>query len=320
VDSTPYRQEQPNSVQIEFVQGCPLMCSFCGLNGIMARGVYEYMSETTLRRVVESIKNAGWTSRIELAMHGEPTVHPMCSAFVQIIREALPKSYIMMLTNGYGLRKNAPFRIGELFASGLNCLGIERYEGCVWAGEIEEQLRQAKADKYLMNYPACGPDGNPHHRSMKARVVFIGAIDKATDCTHASLCNHCGAAAPLNDQLAGKRCARPFREMSVRWDGWVALCCNDFRGEYRVGNLNEQSVEEVWQHERFHAARLRLYQGQRDFVPCRGCDHRSYRSGLLPDKCGKATLPMPDGTEAQALQDAVAQGPLAKVVKRPWEE
>jgi radical SAM protein with 4Fe4S-binding SPASM domain len=288
----------------------------------MAKG-FNLMSELTLTRIADEIKRIDWNSRIEIAMHGEPTYNPDFSNFVKILRNRLPRTYIMMLTNGFGLRKNASFKLAELIGSGINCIGIERYAGCPWAEDIEAQLKEANAESaypdLIKHYPECGPEGNPHQRFMGSRIVFINAIDKETNGTHASLCNHCGAAAPKNDLMAGKRCARPFREMSIRWDGWVALCCNDFRGEYRVGNINEVEIDNIWHSPRFEAARKKLYHGQRDFIPCQGCDHRSYRSGLLPDKCGKKSLPLPDGSEEAYLKAAIGDGPLSEIVKRPWE-
>lgn len=308
-------QEQPNSIQIEFAQGCPLMCDFCGLNG-MEHGIH-LMERETLVNIADSMAALGWTSRIELAMHGEPTLNPEYVEFVEILRKRLPRNYIMMLTNGFGLQENARYKAARLFGAGLNCLGIEEYGKVTWAAEIEEQLI-VTSDR--LHYPSCGPEGNPHHRFMKARVVFIAPIDTEKDGCHSTLCNHCGAAGPLNDRQVGKRCARPFREMSIRWDGWVALCCNDFRGEFRVANTNAMPLGDIWQHPYFRAARRKLYRGQRDFVPCRGCDHQSYRSGLLPDKMGKESLPEADDSDVSCLEQAVVDGPLTQIVRRPWED
>lgn len=317
-------QDNPNSVQIEFVQGCPLMCEFCGLQGMERK--MHFMSKETLQRIVGEIARLGWTSRIEIAMHGEPTMHPEFTEMVGIVRKALPKNYIMMLTNGFGLRENAAFKTAALFGAGLNCLGIEEYESAPskeWVNAIRGSYAQANVETsypgIIKNYPQCGPEGNPHHREKKARIVFIAAIDTETSGTHACLGNHCGAAAPLNDKQAGKRCTRPFRELAIRWDGNVAVCCNDFRGEFLVGNVNSLTLDAIWQHPRFWAARVHLYHGMRTFKPCQGCDHRSFRSGLLPDREGKATLGEPTQEHVALLAEAIEAGPLAVVVLRDWE-
>ena len=67
------------------------------------------------------------------------------------------------------------------------------------------------------------------------------------------------------------------------------------------------------------AARVKLYHGQRDFGPCNGCDARSYRTGLLPDKFGKVSLPLPTKEVEEDLKAALSAGPYTQPVKRPWE-
>ncbi len=68
----------------------------------------------------------------------------------------------------------------------------------------------------------------------------------------------------------------------------MALCCDDWRGEYKIGNIVDTPLDELWQHPRFVAARRALYAANRGAISvCAGCDVRTYRNGLLPDKMGK---------------------------------
>jgi len=312
-----YKQDPPNAVQIEFVQGCPLKCDFCGLNG-MESG-FHFMTEETLCRVADQIKVLGWNSRIEIAMHGEPTAHIKCAEFVHILRQKLPKSYITMLTNGYGLRENSPDQIVNLFTAGLNCLGIEEYNNCSWGNDIKTVVQTIQGLN-IHHYPADKLSGNIYHREMNQRLIFLSSKNKPATAFYGTICNHCGAAAPKNDRQIGRRCAKVFREISIRWDGWVAICCNDFRGEYRIGNIHKLKLDEIWQHPRFMAARRKLYHGQRDFAPCAGCDARSYRVGLLPDRMGKDDLPQATKRDIQLLQESIEEKSLANIVLRSWEQ
>lgn len=47
--------------------------------------------------------------------------------------------------------------------------------------------------------------------------------------------------APVTEPLR-KRCAKAVREMNINWDGTVPLCCDDWKGEYVLGKLPEQTV------------------------------------------------------------------------------
>ena len=44
-------------------------------------------------------------------------------------------------------------------------------------------------------------------------------------------------------------CRRLFRSMTILADGGVPICQQDFAGRGVVGNVAEQSVEEIWQSE-----------------------------------------------------------------------
>jgi radical SAM protein with 4Fe4S-binding SPASM domain len=133
---------------------------------------------------------------------------------------------------------------------------------------------------------------------------------------------HCGGGGPpaaVNPALH-KRCAKPFRELSIRWDGNVAVCCNDFRGIYKIGNVRDYpDLDALWQHERFAAARQMLYHESRDFMPCVWCDAVSPRVGLLPDKHGKQQMARPDENTLRILDEAVEGDPYTPPVLRGWE-
>jgi radical SAM protein with 4Fe4S-binding SPASM domain len=107
--------------------------------------------------------------------------------------------------------------------------------------------------------------------------------------------------------------------MSIRWDGSVAICCNDWRGTYKAGNVVEDGLVEVWNSAAMDAARRKLYHGMRDFGPCKGCNATSYRVGLLPDKMGKVDLPKPTPRDRDLINRALAGKPYTVAVLRPWE-
>jgi MoaA/NifB/PqqE/SkfB family radical SAM enzyme len=326
-----YVQEPPNCIQVELSEGCNLGCFFCGLQSIRDNGAdgvkqisgkasaFKFMEIDNARRVAERIAEAGWNSRIEFAMHGEPTMNPDFIGIVGMFRTILPNQSLMMTSNGGGLLKggNISNKINELMEAGLNVLLLDNYEGV----RIVDKVRANYNGPHpVYDYPT-DHRANPHKRRRPDQhdVVVVADIVSASDGNHATLNNHTGGAAPLNDKAEGKRCAKPFREMSVRWNGNVAMCCNDWPGVYKIGNILETPAEELWQGAGFMAARRALLHGRRDLAPCKGCDATSYRTGLLPDRLGKQTLPEPDEETWKVWEDHTAGDPYTPRVKRPWE-
>lgn len=313
-------QEPPFSVQIEPVEGCPLRCDFCGIHGIRTdERVYKHMTIEIAERIAMEMARCQWTSRVEFAMHGEPTLHPGLLDIIAVFRKFLPKNYFLLTTNGCGFTEDPVGYAQGLHAAGINCVGIDCYDGVGWSSTIRGALTRGGVKFY--DYPADGDIANPHIRKKGHSVVFLAPIDQTSNGTHGKklLGNHCGCAAPLDTSAKDKRCARPFRELSFRWDGNVAICCNDWRGVYSIGNILDMPLDDLWQHPKFRAARRKLYNNQRDFGPCLGCNHRSFRVGFLPDKQGKQTLPLPNSHDLTIIRQNLKEQPLTEPVRRPWE-
>lgn len=299
-----YQQPAPFAVQIEPVEGCSLACSFCALQTLRDNGAdaatgkhgvnsapYRFMTESTARRIGQEISRLRWNPRIELAMHGEPTMHPdLGDQIIGTLRAATRTTqqlYIMLTTNGSGLIKEGA--IDRLFKKGLDTLAWDKYKHARWNEQVQARLYDYAVDKLipLFDYPK-DKKGSPHHRFKGPRIVRIHDISENHDGTH-KLTNQGGNSGPA--EPVQQRCAKPFRELSIRWDGNVALCCDDWKGEYKIGNVHDMPLDAIWHHERMHAARVALYHKRRDVIRvCKGCNVRTYRNGLLPDKMGKDKL------------------------------
>jgi hypothetical protein len=323
-----HTQDPPFCVQVELSEGCNLRCSFCGINGIRtAERTYKFMTVKTAEAIASQMAALGWTARVEFAMHGEPTMNPNAAAIVAVFRTHLPKASLLMLSNGGGLVDDPARKIKALFDAGLNTLGLDEYQNVKLVPKIVAVVKSMCAP-YTSNaihmatfytYPD-EPNGNPHSRMKPSasRLVHIRPIDVSTGGTHATLNNHAGAGAPPNESGAGKPCAKPFRELSFRWDGATAVCCNDWRGDLPTGSIHKEGLEGIWHGSVMQAARRKLVLGQRDFGPCQGCDAVSYRVGLLPDKLGRLTLAKPTKADNELLRQKTK--PLTKPVKREWEK
>lgn len=315
---TVYEQAAPFCVQIELAEGCNLRCTYCGLNGIRGKkdNDFKFMKKKTAKKLAKQIKENKWNARLEFAMHGEPSLNPNRNEILRIFRETLPKSHMMMTSNGGGFLKNTTEQIDECLKY-LNVLALDNYE---YVKIVPKILENYEGEHQVRHYPEDNK-ANPHTRKkLNERLfVIVKDISSATSGTHSTLNNHAGCGSPKNDKADGKRCAKPFREISVRYDGSIAICCNDWRGYYKCGNILETNIGDIWQGKEFSAARKKLYNGMRDFGPCEGCDALSYRPGLLPDQRGKLELPKPNEKDLNIIDKCISGKPYTKPVLRTWE-
>lgn len=315
-------QDPPFAIQIEIVEGCSLACDFCGINGIREKpGNFKFMDLSVAAllaaQIVEAKKNFAWNPRIEFAMHGEPSLHPGLCEIIYIFRTAFgKKTSMVMFSNGTGFVKDPTTTIDRLLDHGINTLGLDAYEH---VNIVPRVLAGYKGNAPIYQYPAQSEHNLHSGRRVGHRdIVVIQDISKAQIGNHSSLNTHCGGGM-RPDSVLSARCAKPFRELAIRWDGNIAVCCNDFRGIYKCGNITKEDVVEIWNNGYFHAARKKLFHSDRNFGPCQWCNAKSMRVGLLPDHKGQLWLDKATPLDDALIEKACSGEPYTPPVLRGWE-
>ena len=51
---------------------------------------------------------------------------------------------------------------------------------------------------------------------------------------------------PNNQDQQPSVCSKPFTDLIIGWDGKVKSCSIDYNSEYSFGNLNNQSLTDIW--------------------------------------------------------------------------
>lgn len=310
-------QQAPFTVLIEPTEGCNLGCSFCGLRGIRKKGTkpWNYMTIETAKKISKEIARVGWNAKIVFAQHGEPTLNPDLLEIIRIFRKNLPKNIFHLYTNGYGFVHSDDIDeyTKSIFKAGINNINVDCYSDDGDWNFVKKLKDQSNVVLYEKGIPL-------YTNNMKSRILLLPPIKEENKITR-KLANHAGAAFPLDDSYNNKRCTMPFREMAFRWDGNVSLCCDDFRGEYPIGNIHDRKIDDLWNDDRFKAARIMLYNYSRNFRPCKGCTNVSMRVGLLPDSSGKETLPKIT-KEIEKIAQSVSKEnkPLATIFRRKYEK
>jgi radical SAM protein with 4Fe4S-binding SPASM domain len=223
--------------------------------------------------------------RVEFAMRGEPTLNHNWLKIIQIFRTYLQESSIMITTNGSRLNKK---NIHQFFKNGGNVILVDCYNK-----DLEKRKKEWKQFKPVDYY---NDDFNPYHRhtpSTKKVVLMDNIMKRNHDKKTRVISNHAGnvdyqkikkyGVKPLKKPLK-KKCVRPFREMIVLYNGDVILCCADSGSEFKLGNLNKHTVEQIWfKNKKLNLARLLLFNKSRTFKPCNRCDFNGgMRQGLIP--------------------------------------
>lgn len=287
--SYPRRVRQPWSVQVELTEGCSRICTFCGLNGIRTGpGNYKFMSLLTAEKAAVGLSKLCPMARIEFAMHGEPLMHPQHAEVLSLFRARLPKTQIMVTTNGANMRKDMQKSLERLYSVGVDFVVLDTYYP-----ERDILLENAKTlhDITIWDfYDDCVPKGwspyQNHKRKYQRLLILMDDIGKRDgEVVSRTIMNHAGNMKdkPIPEAALVKTCTNPFRELSICYNGDVNVCCMDWSHEAVMGNVMKQQLEAIWYGDKFEAFRTALQNKDRRMSPCIRCDKNSgTRAGLLP--------------------------------------
>ena len=302
-------QPPPNMIELNLVEGCFMQCEFCALQGVPdAFSGYKYMKKSTLEDICRKIAEAGWNSKIHIAGHGEPMKHPRIFDCIKLIRKYLKKNPIYLITNGYGMDNEAAHK---LFAAGVSNIIISEY--------TKFPIKKLKAELKKEFKVADWEEKMTKAREFSAEICILAPFEyEAKNSTH-KIINRCGVAAPPTHSKQDKRCAKPFRDMFISWNGDLVLCCNDFRKVLNLPNIKDGSINDLWNCEYMQSIRKIIFWDGRGAYPCSVCDNPAYRVGLLPDRMGKKTLSKPTKQDYDTCNNAVLDYPDSGYKARPWE-
>lgn len=321
-----YKQHAPFMIEIEPTEGCNLGCSFCGLRGIREKGTkpWNLMTVKDAKIIAKKIKESGWNSRICFCGHGEPTINPDLLKIIEAFRKELPNHKFQLICNGYGF-KHGIFEIKK-FLKTLEKLNFNDVVFDVYSENGDWTAVQEVLDEYDLKI--IGKDGESFNYSGNKMRVALYPLDVDENVKILRVMdNHCGAAAPqdYSEKAINKRCEKPFRYLFIRWNSLVCLCCDDFRGQYRIGNVKDfEKIDDLWNSPAFQAIRIMLFSDEhRKLRPCYGCNYHSIRPGLLPDPTGKDKEIMPNSLSKeveQVISQHFYEEGSTTIVKRKWEK
>jgi radical SAM protein with 4Fe4S-binding SPASM domain len=277
-------QHKSFCIQIELVFGCQLRCKMCGINSVhLSRRTYQFMEIELAEKIAKEIKETWPNIRIEFAMCGEPTQHPQLEEILILFRKYLPNTHMLFTTNGVNFLKHGCAPWAERLKV-CNILVVDCYEP--YGSKLERLILNDPKGWTIHNY--YDKDFNQHHNQGgkgSHLVIIPDLIKNAGKKRQRILFNHAGNSllTPPTDSPLHKTCTFPFREMVIRFNGDVNICCLDFASEYVIGNVSRNTIEELWYHDNFNSVRKFLYHKQRVIAPCVFCDTPSgMRSGMLP--------------------------------------
>ena len=280
----------PLSLFIEPTNVCNFKCDFCpeSLPDYKQQaGYYGHMKAALWTKIVKDIDSL--PTRLRLArfwMLGEPLLCPSLPGMITELG-ALGAARRELFTNGTLLGTRA----AELMRAGISKVRISVYD--VESETYREILHQATEFRRLRGYrisPEIEARLVMRSPTREQRARFCRDFDDLAEIRsfEPDLHNWGGDLVQIGNARTGTRqvCPWPFYQLAIHADGRVSACCVDWRSQLVVGDLNSQSLMEIWQGEPLRKIQDAHRRGaRRELEACRECtafyDHVDNMDSLL---------------------------------------
>jgi len=226
VDQDDFFNKKPlfTHVEIETINRCNNTCSFCPVNKEQDIRVKEYMDEDLFYKIIDDLESLNYSGDLSFYSNNEPLLDKRIYGFIKYAKARLPEAKHIMYTNGKILTVD---RYKKLFKSGLDYLRIDNYDNDYKLIPPVKNIYD-----YLLSSNAPSKDKTEIVLRLKDEILSNrGGRAKNVD----------NIPSPLNIS-----CYLPFYQFIIRPSGKVSMCCVDAYGTTTMGNLNDQSAEEVW--------------------------------------------------------------------------
>ena len=254
-----YHLPLPTVLMIENTNHCNAECVMCPRDTLSRkRGFMDFGLFEKIMKEVSSVRRKPVT---HLHGFGEPLLDKLLAERIQLAKTCgIKHTYIV--TNASLL---FPETSRKIIGVGLDKMKIsfygtdeesynttmKRLNFKVTFQNITEFLRIRKDMKrgnprLILQYL---PNETNHAKTEEFKALWSSLIDtKVGDCLNVSSLHNYGGGRAYNH--LGKKivsvCYFPWTSMSVLWDGRVVTCCMDSNGVQVLGDLNSQSIQEVW--------------------------------------------------------------------------
>lgn len=276
----------PTQFNIEVTNFCNLRCISCPY-GQMKR-LKGNMHFELFKKIVDEINKHNIT-KVWLHLFGDPLMHPEIEKFCSYMKQNTSIKDIGFSTNCVLLDKDMSKKI---INSGLDrirlCLdGISKdtYEHIRILSDFEKVVNNITNFLELRN--SLGKDKPVvelqiiHMKNTEKEIEEFKKhwepLLKESDILHVQkFINFGGQVGDLsvkNKPFINKLpCLRLWNSLSICWDGKVTACCYDSDEKLVIGDLNKETIEEIWKGEKLNNLRKLHLNGNVDKVPlCKEC-------------------------------------------------
>lgn len=281
----------PRKIQVQTFTRCNAACAMCPYPDVAGASDFPHtrMEETLFRSLLEQLEGQP-VERFSPFLMNEPLLDKRLESWLHLTRRSLPTTTLGLFTNGSPLTAR---RAQGLADAGLDelCVSVHgfdkaTYESVMVGLSYDGVMSQLREVVTLFERGALGPlrlqivTGDvptlTNGAAMAPEWLAPHVLLKGFSNERAVSEVESTAGLPCASVSAAPRplCQRPFMKLYVLADGDCVMCNCDWRRRVILGNLNKNSLQEIWRGDAYRALRLRhLQMSFEPGHPCYGCDY-----------------------------------------------
>ena len=283
--------DYPRYVSIQTTSLCNASCIFCPYPEIKRLFPHKVMEDKLFKKIINDCSNNPYLQFINLFMNNEPLTDPRIVERINYVKKIIPQTYVNIYTNGLLLTAKTGDRLMKskfdwisISFHGIRKETIEKTMGIPYdtaLHRISAFIKNVKKEKvYVKEFVGINflkhenltdeeiEEAISYWKSLGIGHIayYPGPISRAGNVTNLrkthSKAKILGCSSVLEDEM-----------IHILEDGKVTLCCMDWRREVILGDLNNQSIHEIWKGKRKEV--WEMIQGRaeipEDFL-CRRCE------------------------------------------------
>lgn len=283
----------PRYIDIELTNACNFKCLMCPVGTGSIKRKTGFMSDEIFQQIATQIKDQ--KTPVRLIRWGEPFLHQQLIPYVKQLTSQ--GSLVHLNTNGSLLTESV---IDQLLEAGLDSLkfsfqGVDRksylemrstdfFEQLIACIRLLHNKRGNSAKPYIHVSTTITYETAEQVQTFRKRLepyadlVTVGrTVLDHIDLGKVALSDH-------EKQLLTKlkkqesvvkthpECPEVFDKLSINWDGTISACCSDYDHKMLIGDLNAESLADIWKNRQMSHFRNLLAEMQHDKIElCAGC-------------------------------------------------
>ncbi len=231
-----------DEISIETTSVCNRKCSYCPVSKY-DRGQH-FMEMELFKKVIDELKSIGYKGDIVHHFYAEPLLDKRLEKFLEYEKNKLPNSKVRIYTNGDFLTKK---RFKSLVSAGVDSFYVT--------------LHMEKENPGFMKFY------NSLSNKNQSKIILRRLYPE-------SLLSSRGGLVEVKHKEIKKFCGFPSHNVVIDVHGNFVLCCEDYFGKNKWGNVKEESIMEIWNKKRFRKLRRDTMKGKFELDICKHCTNK----------------------------------------------